>query len=58
MNLLDMNLRSKRLRFALSFKRPPRPARDPAVEPPESVANDNDAVWPLVPFPTDWTASN
>jgi len=51
-----MNLQFARLRLALRSTPPAPVARTPAHE-PLSAANDNQTVWPFVPFPPGWHAS-
>jgi len=48
-----MNLQCARLRLAVRMT---PVAKTPAHEPPQA-ANDNQMVWPFVPFPPGWHAS-
>ncbi|MGY8631780.1 hypothetical protein RAD15_04670 [Bradyrhizobium sp. 14AA] len=52
-----MNLQYPCLRLALRSTPPARITRTPAQEPPQA-ANDNQIVWPFVPFPAGWHASS
>jgi hypothetical protein len=51
-----MNLQCARLRLALRSAPPASIERTPAQDPP-TAANDNQMVWPFVPFPAGWHAS-
>jgi hypothetical protein len=55
--LIDMNLTCAGLRLAI-VAAPPPPIVQPANEEPPKAANDNEATWPLIPFPSGWCASN
>ena len=56
--LINMNLQYDLFHLAL-FASPPAPAAKPADdEETPRPANDNHRIWPLMPFPDDWCASN
>ncbi|MBR0691346.1 hypothetical protein JQ612_17840 [Bradyrhizobium manausense] len=52
-----MNLQCAHLRLA-TFSPPPTPAAKPTHDKSTKADNDNDPVWPLIPFPAGWHASN
>jgi len=55
-NLLNMNLQCACLHLAIAF-----PSSAPTVRAAEELpdaANDNETVWPIVPFPAGWCASS
>ncbi|MGL9617764.1 hypothetical protein QRQ56_07175 [Bradyrhizobium sp. U531] len=56
MNLPPMNLQWARLRLALRSAPTAPVASTPAQDLPKA-ANDNQMVWPFVPFPPGWHAS-
>jgi hypothetical protein len=51
-----MNLECARLRLALRST-PPAPVRRTPEQELLKAANDNQLVWPFVPFPSGWYAS-
>ncbi|MGY8665583.1 hypothetical protein Q3C01_24915 [Bradyrhizobium sp. UFLA05-109] len=57
MNLLNMNLQCACLHLAIASPPSVPTARQAAEELPDA-ANDNETVWPLVPFPLGWCASS
>ncbi|MGC0395403.1 hypothetical protein ACVIU7_009232 [Bradyrhizobium liaoningense] len=52
-----MKLQCASLRLALRMTPPAAVAKTPPQERP-NAANDNEAIWPLVPFPPGWHASS
>jgi hypothetical protein len=62
MNLVDINLQCACLHLAIVCASPAPTvepaARKPTAEEPCSAANDNEIVWPIMPFPDGWCGSN
>ncbi|WP_271672015.1 hypothetical protein [Bradyrhizobium sp. CCBAU 51627] len=52
-----MDFQSAYLRLAM-ISPPLAPMTKPTQDRPPKVANDNYPVWPLIPFPAGWHASN
>ncbi|MET4296816.1 hypothetical protein ABIB06_007575 [Bradyrhizobium sp. LB8.2] len=52
-----MNLQCACLRLALRSTPPALFAKTPEQE-PRKAANDNQLVWPFLPFPLGWYATN
>ncbi|WP_131868558.1 MULTISPECIES: hypothetical protein [unclassified Bradyrhizobium] len=52
-----MKLQCASLRLALRMMPPASVVKTPPQERP-NAANDNEAIWPLVPFPPGWHASS
>jgi len=52
-----MNLQCVCLRLAVRST-PPAPLLLTSVQEPPKPANDNQMVWPFVPFPPGWHASS
>lgn len=52
-----MNFQCAHLHLAMIAPPPIRIAK-PAAERSPKAANDNYPVWPLIPFPAGWHASN
>jgi hypothetical protein len=54
---MTMNLQCARLRLAIASP-PPAAVATPVSDRMPKAANDNYPLWPLIPFPVDWHASN
>jgi len=54
---IAMNLQCVCLRLAVRST-PPAPLLLTSVQEPPKPANDNQMVWPFVPFPPGWHASS
>jgi hypothetical protein len=52
-----LNLQCAHLRLAVVAP-PPWPVAKPATDKLPRAANDDYRVWPLIPFPAGWYASN
>ncbi|MCP3469953.1 hypothetical protein NLM33_06370 [Bradyrhizobium sp. CCGUVB1N3] len=57
MNLLNMNLQCGCLHLAIVYP-PSAPTVKEAADELPDAANDNETVWPIVPFPAGWCASS